>query len=92
MTIEAHGSAGRQARPCALRERRAFARTSIEPPATAGADDDVLLDEPLFCVRARSVDHEMPVLAFAIEEKAQVRVAADRIAAMGLGTGAGCAP
>jgi ribonuclease Z len=30
----------------------------------------------------------MPVLAFAIDEKAQVRVAVDRIAAMGLATGA----
>jgi ribonuclease Z len=30
----------------------------------------------------------MPVLAFALEEMAQVRVAADRIAAMGLATGA----
>jgi ribonuclease Z len=47
----------------------------------------VLLDEPLFRVRATIVDHEMPVLAFAIEETAQVRVAVDRIAAMGLATG-----
>jgi ribonuclease Z len=49
---------------------------------------DTLLDEPLFRVRAGVVDHEMPVLAFAIDEKAQVRVAVDRIAAMGLATGA----
>jgi len=48
----------------------------------------VLLDDPLFRVRATIVDHEMPVLAFAIEEKAQVRVAVDRIAAAGLATGA----
>ncbi|MGM9486760.1 ribonuclease Z [Ideonella sp. YS5] len=49
---------------------------------------DVLLDDPLFRVRARIVDHEMPVLAFAIEEKAQLRVRAERIAEMGLATGA----
>jgi ribonuclease Z len=49
---------------------------------------DVLLDEPLFSVRACIVDHEMPVLAFAVDEKAQVRVAADRIGALGLATGA----
>ena len=48
----------------------------------------LLLDEPLFSVRAAFVDHEMPVLAFAIEEKAQLRVAAGRLAAMGLATGA----
>ena len=48
----------------------------------------LLLDEPLFSVRAAIVDHEMPVLAFAIDEKAQVRVAADRVAAAGLTTGA----
>jgi len=48
----------------------------------------LLLDEPLFSVHAAFVDHEMPVLAFAIEEKAQLRVAAGRLAAMGLATGA----
>jgi ribonuclease Z len=63
----------------------------FEPVESAESDNtitpvesDVLLDEPLVRVRARVVDHEMPVLAFALEEKAQVRVAADRIAAMGL--------
>jgi ribonuclease Z len=57
-------------------------------PPNPPADDDLLLDDPLFSVRARIVDHEMPVLAFAIDEKAQVRVATDRIAAMGLAAGA----
>lgn len=50
----------------------------------ADAKGEVLLDDPLVRVRTSVVDHEMPVLAFALEEKAQVRVAADRIAAMGL--------
>lgn len=62
-----------------------FARVSLPPsPPT---DSDVLHEEPLFRVRGRIVDHEMPVLAFAIEETAQVRIASDRIAAMGLTTG-----
>jgi len=65
--------------------RQAFERQDLPPAPAAG---DVLLDEPLMRVRARIVDHEMPVLAFAIEETAQVRVAADRVAAMGLATGA----
>lgn len=58
------------------------------PTGERAPGDDVLLDEPLLRVRAAFVDHEMPVLAFAIEEKAQLRVAADRIAAMGFSTGA----
>ncbi|WP_137896545.1 MBL fold metallo-hydrolase [Ramlibacter sp. 2FC] len=49
---------------------------------------DILLDEPLLRVRGRFVDHEMPCLAFAIEEKARIRVAKDRLATLGVGTGA----
>ena len=90
MTIEAHalGEDGvrMQARFASI---HGFARSDVAAPdgAAAGAGGDVLLDEPLFRVRATIVDHEMPVLAFAIEETAQVRVATDRIAAMGLATG-----
>jgi len=65
----------------------AAADDALRSSRTRDQDTDVLLDEPLFRVRAAIVDHEMPVLAFAIEEKAQVRVAADRIAAMGVTTG-----
>jgi len=63
-----------------------FARR--DSPQEPASDGDLLLDEALFSVRARIVDHEMPVLTFAIDEKAQLRVAADRIGAMGLATGA----
>lgn len=88
MTIEAHALGGDGSRTHARFESvRGFAR-SDDPPTPGGHAGDVLLDEPLFRVRAAFVDHEMPVLAFAIEEKAQVRVAVDRIAAMGLATGA----
>ena len=48
---------------------------------------DVLLDDALLRVRGCFVDHGMPCLAFAIEEKPRPRVAKDRLAAMGLGTG-----
>jgi ribonuclease Z len=51
-------------------------------------DGDRLLDEPLFGVRGRFVDHEMPCLAFAIEEKPRPRVAKDRLAKLGVATGA----
>ena len=91
MTIEAHALGLDGTRSQARFESvQGFARSAPDERAAdrVGADDDVLLDEPLFRVRARIVDHEMPVLAFALEEKAQVRVAVDRIAAMGLATGA----
>ncbi|MBX3622196.1 MAG: ribonuclease Z [Rhizobacter sp.] len=65
--------------------REAFVRREL--PRTVPSEPALLVDEPLFSVRAVVVDHEMPVLAFALDEKAQLRVAADRIAAMGLTTG-----
>jgi len=66
------------------RQRFALRNAAEAPPRPGG----LLLDEPLFAVRAAIVDHEMPVLAFAVEEKARLRVAADRITAMGLAAGA----
>jgi ribonuclease Z len=91
MTIEAHalGDDGTRTHATFASVQR-FARSDGEPAGdNAGADGvAVLVDEPLFRVSACIVDHEMPVLAFAIDEKAQVRVAVDRIAAMGLTTGA----
>ncbi len=65
--------------------RRAFAR---EDAAHDAHDGDVLHDEPTLRVRGRFVDHEMPVLAYAIEEKARVRVDPDRLRAMGVTAGA----
>ena len=62
-----------------------FARDGDAPLAARG---DVLLDDGLLRVRGRFVDHGMPCLAFAIEEKPRPRVAKNRLAAMGLGTGA----
>ncbi|MBE0549263.1 MAG: ribonuclease Z [Rubrivivax sp.] len=64
--------------------RTGFAREPCAPFECAG---DVLHDETLFRVRCRFVDHEMPCLAFAIEEKARPRVAKDRLAALGVATG-----
>lgn len=73
---------GRQAR---FSSRTGFTR---EDGAAFQCEGDLLLDEPLLRVRGRFVDHEMPCLAFAIEEKARLRVAKDRLAALGLCTGA----
>lgn len=64
--------------------RAGFAREACAPFA---CDSDVVHDEALFRVRGRFVDHEMPCLAFAIEEKARGKVAKDRLAALGVTTG-----
>ncbi len=65
--------------------RAGFARESC---AALELNGDTLLDETLFRVRGRFVDHGTPCLAFAIEEKAHVNVAKDRLAALGVSTGA----
>jgi len=73
---------GRRAR---FSSRHRFARSEavpLEPEA------DVLHDEPTFRVRGRFVDHGTPCLAYAIEEKARLRVQKDRLEAAGLTTGA----
>ena len=89
MTIEVHALGSDGARTQATFDStQRFARSDGAAENGDEAVVAVLLDEPLFRVSACIVDHEMPVLAFAIDEKAQVRVAVDRIAAMGLATGA----
>jgi ribonuclease Z len=64
--------------------RTAFAR---EPLAPFEPVDDVLHEETTFRLRGRFVDHDVPCLAFAVEEKAQLKVDKGRLAALGLGTG-----
>jgi ribonuclease Z len=50
-------------------------------------DGDVILAEENFRVRARFLDHDVVVLAFAIEEAMHVNVWKNRLAEMGLPTG-----
>lgn len=78
------GSDGQRQR-ARFSSRTGFAREACAPFDYSG---DVLHDETLFRVRCRFVDHEMPCLAFVVEEKARPRVAKDRLAALGVGTGA----
>jgi ribonuclease Z len=88
ITLEVHEHApGGGRRVACFSSRERFARTDLAPPPAAAAGD-LLLDEPLLRVRGRFVDHEMPCLAFAIDEKPRPRVARDRLAAFGVGTGA----
>ena len=64
--------------------RTGFAREPCPPFDPVG---DVLHDETTFRLRGRFVDHDVPCLAFAIEEKARLKVDKARLAALGLGTG-----
>ena len=63
---------GRRAR---FSSRTGFVREPCAPFEIAG---DVMHDEALFRVRGRFVDHEMPCLAFVVEEKSRATVAKDR--------------
>ena len=85
LVIEVHefGTDG-HCQQASFSSRTGFAR---EPGASFDCAGDVLHDETLFRVRGRFVDHEMPCLAFVIEEKARPRVAKERLGALGVSTG-----
>jgi ribonuclease Z len=61
-----------------------FARRDGEPFALS---DDVFHDEATFRVRGRFVDHDIPCISYALEEKAHVNVAKDRVEALGVSPG-----
>jgi ribonuclease Z len=65
--------------------RRRFAR---EAGPSFERSDDVVHNEATFRVRGRFVDHDIACVAYVIEEKARVNVAKDRLAALGVSTGA----
>ena len=64
--------------------RNRFEREEIEPPALEG---DVVHDEATFRVRGRFVDHDIPCISYALEEKAHVNVAGDRVKELGVTPG-----
>ena len=74
-----------RARRARFSSRTRFAREPLDSLEVPG---DVLHDEATFRVRGRFVDHDIPCLAYAIEEKAHVKVAKDRLEALGVSTGA----
>ena len=73
--------AGLQAILCS---RNRFAREDGEPWVPQG---DVLHSEDGFRVRGRFLDHDIPCLAFALEEATHVNVWKNRLAEWGLSTG-----
>lgn len=62
----------------------AFRRKGVEPRATPGG---VLLDEEEFRIRAVTLDHGIPCLAFALEEELRINVWKDRLQRLGLSVG-----
>ena len=49
--------------------------------------DRILIDEPAFRVRAAFLDHKIPCLAFALEEKTHVNIWRNRLAELGVAVG-----
>ncbi|WP_363347215.1 MBL fold metallo-hydrolase [Methylocystis echinoides] len=64
--------------------RESFSRQHAERRAEA---DGLLLKEPGIQVRATTLDHGVPVLAFALEERAQINVWRNKLEAAGLAVG-----
>ncbi len=71
-------------RAARFRCQAGFQREAVAAGPTA---EGVLLDEETFRVRGVLLDHMIPCLAFALEEKAHVNVWRTRLAAMGLPSG-----
>ena len=71
-------------RRCTFRCRSRFAREDMAPAACA---DGVLLDEPAFRVRGVLLDHQIPCLGYALEEKTHINVWKNRLAELGLAPG-----
>ncbi len=66
--------------------RERFARTRLAPPAPL-AETPVILDEPGLQVSAILLEHDIPCLAFALEEKQHINVDKVRLEALGLTVG-----
>ncbi len=64
--------------------RSRFARSEGETVACA---DGTLLEEPGFRVRAEILDHGVPVLGFALEERVRINVWRNKVERMGLAVG-----
>jgi len=79
---ELHGT--RLAAAAEFHTRDAFVRRDVEAPKTA---DGILLDEDAFLVRAATLDHGIPSLAFAFEEKLRINVWKEGLDRLGLPVG-----
>jgi ribonuclease Z len=64
--------------------RAGFARGELH---TYNVEGDLLLDEPGLQVRGVALDHGMPVLGFALQERAHINIWRNRLDRMGLAVG-----
>lgn len=64
--------------------RTCFAR---EPLGSRACSDGVLVSDPDLTVRTTVLEHGLPVLAFALEERARINILRSRVEAMGLSIG-----
>ena len=69
------------------RRFRARARFQPEPLASRTGAGGILVEEPMFRVKAALLDHGIPCLAFAVEEKSHVNIWKNRLSELGLPTG-----
>lgn len=77
-------SPGGELETAELRSRTGFRRESVTVPSRSPG---VLLDEETFQIRAAFLDHQIPCLAFALEEKFHVNVWKSGLEELGLPTG-----
>ncbi|MEA5112514.1 MAG: ribonuclease Z [Geobacteraceae bacterium] len=82
MSAEFDGNA--ELRSARFRCRKRFRR---ETEVVSAVSDGILLDEDAFRIRAILLDHGIPCLAFALEEKDHVNIMKNRLLEMGLGVG-----
>lgn len=80
------GDDGTPAAAAAFRLRADFVREDLARPPDGGGGR-ALADEENLRLSAATLDHGIPSLAFALEEKAHVNVWKNRLAEMGLGSG-----
>ena len=76
--------ADRLSRACRFCARNAFEPRALEPPELPPG---IVLDEDAFRIHARVLDHGIPCLAFAFEEKLRVNVHRQGLDALGLPVG-----
>ncbi len=62
-------------------------RPGCHPLEERAAPDGLLLEEPAFRVRATTLEHVSPVLAFALEPAQQINIRKDQLVARGLSPG-----
>lgn len=62
-------------------------RAAAEHTGGAAAPDGLVLADPLLRVRAALLDHRTPVVAYALEPNADIKVRKERLAALGLKPG-----